>query len=147
MTRHEVREAALFMLFSNAFNEFAAPEDYAEAETFSRVKAAADSLIESFGLEESAAALKLAENVDKNAESLDAVIARFSPTRELARIPKLLRCVLQMAVYEMDFVGEVPDKVAVNEAIDLTKEYGAGTDSSFVSGLLGGYYREKHPGE
>jgi N utilization substance protein B len=80
----------------------------------------------------------------------DETINRFSKTRKVERIPKVIAAVLRLAIYEMDCLcgtentEDVPDKVAVNEGIELCKKYSGEKDSKFVSGVLGSYYREKN---
>jgi N utilization substance protein B len=44
----------------------------------------------------------------------------------------------------MVFMPEIPDKVAMNEAIELSKEYAQEADSKLISGLLGSYYKDKY---
>ena len=45
--------------------------------------------------------------------------------------------ILRLAVYEMKYVDDVPQKVAINEAVNLAKEYGGEEDAKFINGILG----------
>ena len=45
--------------------------------------------------------------------------------------------VLRLAVAEIKYIDEVPDGVAVNEAVELAKKYGTSVDASFINGVLG----------
>ncbi len=130
MTRHEEREAALMLLYQLELNS----SDYEEI---------LETNTESFELETNASALRLVKGVGEKKEEIDEIIARFSTTRSVQRIPKVNLTIMRMAIYEM-LLGEIPDKVAINEAIELSKEYADKQDSSFISGLLGSYYREKN---
>jgi N utilization substance protein B len=151
-TRHEIREIALTLLFNaeceNARPAVDSPTGLAQSsdappEASERLDELYGDLDEAFGLAQSNEAKRLALGVLSHKAEFDAVIARLSPTRQVARIPLMLRTILRMALYEICYADATPDKVAINEAIELAKEYGAGSDPSFVSGLLGNYYRAK----
>lgn len=60
----------------------------------------------------------------------------------LSRISKVSAAVMKLAVYEMKYVEDVPPKVAINEAVELVKKYGAEEDPSFVNGVLGSVFKE-----
>lgn len=54
------------------------------------------------------------------------------------RISKVARAVLLLAIYEIKYVDDVPDKVAINEAVELAKTFDMPDSSSFVNGVLAG---------
>jgi len=90
-----------------------------------------------------------AKAVLENTDNADEVITKYSTTRKVERIAKVTLAILRLALYEMDCLSkeEVPDKVAINEAIDLCKKYSGEKEAKLVSGLLGSYYRDKHGAE
>ena len=90
------------------------------------------------------ALVEAAEAVAANAEAADAIIGKYSKTRKVERIAKVCVAIMRVALFEMDCDEAVPDKVAVNEAIELCKKYADKADCAFVSGLLGNYYRDKN---
>ena len=59
-----------------------------------------------------------------------------------ARLPRVSLTVLRLAIAEMLFGGENKPGVAINEAVELTKKYGADEDYQFVNGLLGAVARD-----
>lgn len=74
---------------------------------------------------------------------LDAVIAsKLKKSWSLQRISKTSRVILELAVYEMKYVEDVPPKVAINEAVELSKKYGTESDAPFVNGLLANVFKE-----
>ena len=77
---------------------------------------------------------------DRQAE-LDKVIENFLREWTLDRINKVDLALMRLAVYEMLCEPEVPLGVAVNEAVELAKEYGADESPSFVNGVLGNVAR------
>jgi N utilization substance protein B len=164
LTRHEIREIALTLLYNaecesggvaaSVLNKPVLPQSKPPQDLSGRAEAETGEnsgdldrlygdLDEAFGLAQSKEAKRLAAGVLSRKAEFDAIIARFSPTRQVARIPLILRAILRLALYEICCADETPDKVAINEAIELAKEYGTGSDPAFVSGLLGNFYREK----
>ena len=74
-------------------------------------------------------------------EELNDVIRKFSIGWDISRISKLTRCILQMAIYEIQFVEDVPTGVAISEAVRIAKKYDGPEAGSFVNGILGSYAR------
>jgi transcription antitermination factor NusB len=166
-TRHEIREIALTILYNAECEARSAlpaaallsdptlPPEVSADESDSQndqsgqndqngdLDQLCGNLDEAFGLAQSKEAKRLVLGILSHTKEFDSIIARLSPTRQVARIPLMLRAILRMALYEICYADTTPDKVAINEAIELAKEYGTGSDSSFVSGLLGNFYRER----
>ncbi len=67
---------------------------------------------------------------------LDTEIKRLTENWEIERIAVIDKTILRMALCELLFMPDIPEKVAVNEAIDLAKEYSTLESSSFVNGIL-----------
>ncbi len=85
----------------------------------------------------------LARNVVKNAETLDKVLTPLAPEWPIASIAAIDRNVLRMGLYELSECREsIPPKVAINEAVELAKEFGAENSSRFVNGVLGTAYKQ-----
>ncbi len=74
---------------------------------------------------------------------LDALIEQKSKGWELKRIAKADLTALRLAAYEILFDQEVPEGVAINEAVELCKAYGTDRSASFVNGVLGSIAREQ----
>jgi N utilization substance protein B len=81
-------------------------------------------------------ARRLMETVIKNLEFVDKEIGRLAQNWDLERIALIDRIILRMALAEIHFMPDIPEKVAINEAIDLAKEYSTIESSSFVNGIL-----------
>ncbi|MDR0223238.1 MAG: transcription antitermination factor NusB [Oscillospiraceae bacterium] len=132
MTRREKREAAFLLLYQTQLNDDSV-EEIIENDVYG------------FELKTDNSVVKTVKGVLGNAAA-DEIIARYSKTRKAERIAKVSLAVLRLALYEMDECPDMPDKVAVNEAIELCKKYAGKSDCGFVGGLLGAYYRDKHNG-
>ena len=74
-------------------------------------------------------------------EDLNAVIQKFSIDWDVSRISNLTRCIMQLAIYEILYVEDVPTGVAVSEAVRLAKKYDGDDTGAFVNGILGSYAR------
>ena len=74
-------------------------------------------------------------------EELNDQIQKFSIGWDISRISRLARCILQLAIYEILYVEDVPTGVAVSEAVRLAKKYDGDDTGSFVNGILGSFAR------
>jgi N utilization substance protein B len=86
---------------------------------------------------------ELIEGVDGEIDELDAVIARFAEGWTVDRIAPLERNILRVALHELRSRDDVPDEVAIDEAIEAAKELCAREAPSFVNGILGAVERER----
>lgn len=85
---------------------------------------------------------QLAEGVRDHVEELDGVIAAHAQGWDLDRIAPLERNIMRVALFEMRYSDDVPDEVAIDEAVEIAKKY-SGTDApGFVNGILGAAARE-----
>ena len=74
-------------------------------------------------------------------EELNATIQQFSIGWDVTRISKLTRSIMQLAIYEIQYVEDVPTGVAISEAVRLSKKYDNEDTGAFVNGILGAYAR------
>ena len=68
---------------------------------------------------------------------LDELIAKAAPEFPIDKINRVDLAILRLAVYELIFTKDAPQKVILDEAIELAKEYGGETSPAFVNGALG----------
>ncbi len=74
-------------------------------------------------------------------ERIDKIITPAAPEWPIAQIALVDLVILRLAIYELLFKREVPPKVAINEAVELSKTLGGPNSSKFVNGVLGTVYR------
>lgn len=74
---------------------------------------------------------------------LDSLIARYAPEWPLDQIAAIDRNILRIALWEFAVQRETPVKVAINEAVELAKQYGSDSAPRFVNGALGGLAEHK----
>ena len=84
---------------------------------------------------------KVVSGVANREEELNGIIQKFSIGWDVNRISRLARCVMQLAMYEILYVEDVPTGVAISEAVRLVKKYDGDDTGSFVNGILGSFGR------
>ena len=81
--------------------------------------------------------------VDEKKDELDEIIgSNLKKGWTIHRISKVSLAILRLALFEIKYVEDVPEKVAINEAVELAKTYGGEDDAKFVNGLLGAIVRK-----
>ena len=87
---------------------------------------------------------KLLSGILGKQSELDLVISKAAPEWPIERISPVDRNILRLGLFELLFSerSEVPAKVAINEAIELAKQFGGDNSSRFVNGVLGAVYKE-----
>ena len=81
-------------------------------------------------------AREIVEGITTSHADIDDRIASFSHKWSIDRMPAVDRAILRVAVWEILFNENVPDPVAISEAVDLAKEYSTEESGLFVNGLL-----------
>jgi len=89
---------------------------------------------------------ELAQAVDARRGELDAAIGAHARGWELERIAPLELNVMRVALYEIEHSNDVPAEVAIDEAVEIAKEYCGADAPGFVNGILGAIVREREGG-
>ena len=143
MTRRELREHCFKMLFCADFYQaeekeeqlkqyFQAPE---EDETSPE---GVNEILHRVELKEAdeEVLLKRAEGIMVKVPELDEKIDEVAKGWKTRRMGKVELAILRLAVYEMKYDEEIPEKVAINEAVELAKKFGGKDSSGFINGIL-----------
>ncbi len=80
-------------------------------------------------------------------EELDGYIEKYTKGWKLSRISRIAAALLRTAIFEVLYLDEVPDSVAINEAVELSKGYEEPETVSFINGILGSFMREERGSE
>ena len=86
---------------------------------------------------------ELIDGTDREMDALDAVVERHAVGWTLDRIAPLERNILRVALHEMQSRADVPDEVAIDEAVEAAKELCSAEAPKFVNGILGAAQRER----
>ena len=96
------------------------------------------------GIDEPEFIWKIVKGVIEHLPEIDKIIEKAAPDWPLPKIAIVDRNVLRIGLYELLYADkkEVPPKVAINEAIEIAKNYSGPNSPKFVNGVLGTIYRE-----
>jgi len=132
-SRRQERERAFQVLYGL---EFAPPVDaaglaraFAETPQTGDVATSMGGPAEGFGWE-------LAKGVWERQQELDEVIVKYSQNWRVQRIAKTDLTILRLGLFEMLHRADVPVKVAINEAVELAKQFGDDHSPGFINGIL-----------
>lgn len=142
MSRRLARESAIKFLFSIDFNKEENLEEMLEEFYAAPEEQTDDEYQDTLGDND----IKYAEEVIKgtidNIQHIDKLIQNNITGWTKDRIIKVDLAVLRLALYEILYRDDIPDSVAINEAIELAKKYSTEESGSFVNGVLGKIVRE-----
>jgi len=101
------------------------------------------------GIDEPEFAWRILKGIAEHMKEIDATIVRAAPDWPLDKIAIIDRNILRVGLYELLYAdpNEVPPKVAINEAIEVAKNYGGPNSAKFINGVMGTIYREREPKE
>ena len=79
--------------------------------------------------------------VQEKEEELRGYISKYAINWNVSRISRMARAILELAIYEILYVEDVPTSVAINEAMVLAKKYESEETAGFINGILGASVR------
>ena len=86
---------------------------------------------------------RVASGVAEHAAELDGYIAKYARNWDFQRISRVSAAIMRTAMYEILYMPDIPDKVAANEAVELTKLYEDSRTASFINGILASFIRDE----
>lgn len=135
MNRRKSREIAMTLLFEMSINK----EDYNEI--INNFKEHTDMDLTDVDMEYVERTLK---GVQENTNTIDSSIEQHLINWKLYRLSKIDLAILRTSTYEILFEKEIPNRVAVNEGIELAKKYSEEKSFQFINGVLGKMIKEKN---
>ncbi len=144
MTRANARELAIHLIYSREFtgeepaqivHNRLDKEYYAKLSEENEVYAERPSRAQVAYLD------TVVSGVANRTEDLNAIIQRFAIDWDISRISRLARTVMQLAIFEILYMEDVPTGVAISEAVRIAKMYDGDDTGSFVNGILGSFAR------
>ena len=144
MTRGSARELAIHLIYGRAFTG-EEPEQVVSVRLDKEYYEKLSEENDVYSDRPSRAQLRYIDSVvagvANREEELNEQIQKFSIGWDISRISKLARCILQLAIYEILYVEDVPTGVAVSEAVRIAKKYDGDDAGSFINGILGSFSR------
>ncbi|HJB33476.1 MAG TPA: transcription antitermination factor NusB [Candidatus Blautia merdipullorum] len=133
MGRREMREHIFKLLFLREFNE---AEEMPE-----QIKLYFDEM-EDLGPDQQTYMENKYDRIQEHLEEIDRILNEKSTGWKTKRMSKVDLNILRLAVFEMKYDEDVPVKVAINEAVEISKVFGGEDSASFINGILGKVARE-----
>ncbi len=87
--------------------------------------------------------VQLVDGVESKRDELNEILQPVAPEWPIDQIARMDRVILHIGAYELLFGSDVPPKVVINEAVELSKGFGGENSSKFVNGVLGTVLRNK----
>jgi N utilization substance protein B len=87
--------------------------------------------------------VRLIRGIGEHRSRIDELVSTYAQGWTLERMPTVDRNVLRIGVFEILYVDEVPDAVAISEAMNLARDLSTDESPSFVNGVLGSVLRDK----
>ena len=144
MTRANARELAVHLIYGRDFTG-EEPEQVVAVrlakEYYSKLSEENEVYSERPSRAQTAYLDKVVSGVANRTEDLNAEIQKYSIGWDVSRISRLTRAIMQLAIFEILYVEDVPTGVAVSEAVRLAKKYDGDDTGAFVNGILGSFAR------
>ena len=144
MTRANARELAVHLIYAQSFTG-EEPEDVVSTRLDKEYYKKLSAENEVYEDRPSRAQMQYIDGVvygvANRMDDLNAEIGKYSIGWDVSRISRLARSIMQLAIYEILYVEDVPTGVAVSEAVRLAKKYDGDDTGAFVNGILGTFAR------
>ena len=144
MTRANARELAVHLIYGREFTGEEPEEVVAirlNKEYYEKLKAENQVYEERPSRAQMAYIDNVVAGVANREEDLSAQIQKFSIGWDVTRISRLARAIMQLAMFEILYVEDVPTGVAISEAVRIAKKYDGDDTGAFVNGILGSFAR------
>ena len=144
MTRANARELAVHLIYSQGFTgdePEAVVAARLEKEYYKNLSAENEVYEERPSRAQTLYLDTVVSGVTNRAEELNRQIGKFSIGWDVSRISRLTRAIMQLAIFEILYVEDIPTGVAVSEAVRIAKKYDGDDTGSFVNGILGSFAR------
>ena len=150
MNRSTAREIAMHFAFELVFSDVKADqllERELNEEAFAARGADEELYAECPAGEQRDYVARLVRGVDAHGAELDGYIAKYAKGWKFSRIDRVAAAIMRVTMYEILYMPEIPNKVAINEAVEIAKKYLDEDVVKFVNGILGSFVREEFPEE
>ena len=146
MLRNTAREIAVHLSYELSFTDKTAAallDERLSRETFERL-AEEDALYQDPPNAAQADYIRrLVQGVNEHAAELDGYIAKYAKGWSFARIPLVASAIMRVAMYEVLYMPDIPNGVAINEAVEIAKRYETPETVKFINGILGSFVRQE----
>ena len=145
MTRSNARELAIHLIYGQQFTGEDPSQVIAirlDKEYYTKLSTEHEVYAERPSKPQMAYIDMVVSGVTSRIDDLNAKIQQYSIGWDVSRISKLARTIMQLAMFEILYVEDVPVGVAIAEAVRIAKTYDGNDTGSFVNGILGAFARD-----
>ena len=146
MTRNTAREIAVHLAYELSFTGLSPEEltrERLSRERFATLAAEDPLYAEAPGATQANYIRTIVAGVAEHAPELDGYIAKYARGWSFARIPLVASAIMRVAMYEVLYRADIPNGVAINEAVEIAKKYETEETVKFINGILGSFVREE----
>ena len=144
MIRNVAREIAMHLSYELSFTQLQVDElleQRLSAEHFDKLALEYEVYDKTPGPSQRGYICKLVKGVSEHSYELDQYIEKYAVNWKFSRIPLVASAIMRVAMYEILYMPESPNGVAINEAVELAKKYESDDVVRFVNGILGSFVR------
>ena len=144
MIRNTAREIAVHLAYELSFTEKTAEELTAERlteEYFDSLRGEDEIYAEAPGETQAEYIRGIVSGVGAHAPELDGYIAKYARGWKFERIPLVAAAIMRVAMFEVLYRDDIPNSVAINEAVEIAKKYETPETVKFINGILGSFVR------
>ena len=146
MTRNTAREIATHLAYELSFTELSV-EAFLEArlseESFAALAEEHELYTQTPNAKQAQYIRRLVTGVAEHAAELDTYIEKYARGWRFERISLVASAIMRVAMFEILYMPDIPNGVAINEAVEITKKYEEPEVPKFVNGILGSFLREE----
>lgn len=146
MTRTTAREIAVHLAYELGYSDCSVEEflEHKLSQEYFASMAEADELYKEYPDQEQLDYIRsVIEGVGRHGYELDQDIERYAVGWKFSRIPRVATAIMRVAMFEILYLPEVPNKAAINEAVEIAKHYEDDKVVSFINGILGSFVRSE----
>lgn len=146
MTRSTAREIAVHFSYEAAFSNKTADEllcSRFEDEYYLTLSGETELYTEKPDKTQQKYITRVVRGVCEHAAELDGYIQKYSIDWDFGRISTVSAAIMRVAMYEILYMPDIPNKVAISEAVEITRKYETEETVSFVNGILGSFVRNE----
>ena len=150
MTRSNAREIAVHFAFELGFSTLSADELLEQSltkESFELLGAEEPLYAEFPNEKQKNYIIDLVRGVFSHGAELDAYIEKYAKGWKFSRIDRVAAAIMRVTMYEILYMPDIPNKVAINEAVEIAKRYENEDVVKFINGILGSFVRAEFPEE
>ena len=146
MIRNTAREIAVHLAYQLNFTALSVEElldQQLSEESFASLAAVSDIYADLPGKKQEQYIRSLVSGIALHQGELDGYIEKYARGWKFSRIPMMAVAIMRVALYEILYREDIPNRVAINEAVEIAKRYETEETAGFINGILGSFLKDE----